>query len=52
MTKEINNKLNYFIKIKILTKELEFKAPKTNKNSKRAKNGAPGTSSSIYNRKG
>jgi hypothetical protein len=29
MTKEINKKLNYFIKIKILTKELEFKAPKT-----------------------
>jgi hypothetical protein len=31
MTKEINKKLNYFIKIKILTKELEFKAPKTQK---------------------
>jgi hypothetical protein len=31
MTKEINKKLNYFIKIKTLTKELEFKAPKTHK---------------------
>jgi hypothetical protein len=27
--KKINKKLNYFIKIKTLTKELEFKAPKT-----------------------
>jgi hypothetical protein len=29
MTKEINKKLNYFIEIKTLTKEFEFKAPKT-----------------------
>jgi hypothetical protein len=30
MKKEINKKkLNYFVKIKILTKELEFKVPKT-----------------------
>jgi hypothetical protein len=44
MTKEINKKINYFIKIKTLTKELEFKAPKTKKNSKMTKNGAPGIS--------
>ena len=35
MTKEINKRQNYFIKIKILTKELEFKALKTQKKTKR-----------------
>ena len=49
MTKEINKKLNYFIKIKTLTKELEFKAPKTKKNSKTSKNGAPDVSPYVYN---
>jgi hypothetical protein len=51
MTKEITRKLNSFIKIKKLTKESEFLAPKTKKNSKTTKNGAPGTSPSIYNGK-
>jgi hypothetical protein len=51
MTKEINNKLNYFVKIKTLTKELEFKHLKTKKNSKTTKNGALGASPPIYNGK-
>ena len=52
MTKEINKKLNYFIKINKLTKELEFNAPKTKKNPKTSKNGAPGMSPDIYKRNG
>ena len=51
MTKEIKKKLIKFIKIKTLTKELEFKAPKTLKNMKTTKNGAPCVSPSIYNDK-
>jgi hypothetical protein len=51
MTKEITRKLNSFIKIKKLTKELEFQAPKTKKNSKTTKNGAPSVSPSVYNEK-
>ena len=31
------------------TKELEFNAPKTQKNTKTTKNGAPGASTSLYN---
>ena len=49
--KEINKRLNYFIKIKILTKELEFNTPKTKKNTKTTKNGALGMSLYIYNDK-
>ena len=52
MTKEINKKLNYFIKINKLTKELEFNAPKIKKNPKTFKNGALGASLSVYKRNG
>ena len=52
MTKEITRKLNSFIKIKKLTKESEFHAPKTKKNLKATKNGTPGASPYVYNRKG
>jgi hypothetical protein len=34
MTKEIIKKLTKFIKIKVLKKELEFRAPKTHKKHK------------------
>jgi hypothetical protein len=44
MTEGIIKKLIKFIKIKILIKELEFRAPKTQKNTKTTKNGAPSTS--------
>jgi hypothetical protein len=44
MTKEITRKLNSIIKINKLTKELEFQAPKTKKNVKTTKNGAPSAS--------
>ena len=47
MIKEIIRKLNFFIKINKLTKELEFNAPKTKKNPKTSKNGAPGVSPSF-----
>ena len=40
------------IKKRKLTKELEFNIPKTKKNWKTSKNGAPGPSPSIYKRKG
>jgi hypothetical protein len=51
MTKGIIKKLIKFVKIKILTKELEFKAQKTQKNMKTTKNDASGVSPSIYNDK-
>jgi hypothetical protein len=51
MRKGIIEKLIKFIKIEILTKELEFKAPKTKKNSKTTKNGAPSAFPFIYNDK-
>jgi hypothetical protein len=51
MTKGIIKKLIKFIKIKVLTKELEFRAPKTQKNMKTTKNVFPGVSSSVYNDK-
>jgi hypothetical protein len=51
MTKGIIKKLIKFIKIKVLTKELELKAPKVKKNTKMTKNGTPGASMSIYNDK-
>ena len=51
MTKGIIKKLIKFIKIKILTKELEFKALKTQKNTKTTKNGTPFESLSVYNDK-
>ena len=51
MTKEINKRLNYFIKIIILAKELEFKAPKTWKTPKLTKHDAPGASLYVYNEK-
>jgi hypothetical protein len=41
MTKEINKKLNYLIKIKTLTKELGFKAPKTQKTQNLTKHSSP-----------
>jgi hypothetical protein len=50
MTKGIIKKLITFIKIKVLTKELEFKAPKTQKIAKTTKNNAPGASPYVYNR--
>jgi hypothetical protein len=52
MTKEITRKLNSIIKINKLTKESKFQAPKTQKNMKTTKNGAPSTSPSVYNEKG
>ena len=52
MIKEIIRKLNFFIKINKLTKELEFNAPKIKKNSKTTKNNALDASLYIYNRKG
>jgi hypothetical protein len=48
MTKGIIKKLIKFIKIKVLTKELEFRAPKTQKNTKMTKNGAPGASLYVF----
>jgi hypothetical protein len=51
MIKQINTKLNYFIKIKTLTEELEFKAPKTQKTPNLTKHGAPGMSPYVYNDK-
>jgi hypothetical protein len=51
MTKGFIKKLIKFIKIKVLTKELEFRAPKIKKNMKTTKNGAPGASQSNYNDK-
>ena len=45
-------KINFFIKIDKLTKELELPAPKTQKNTKMTKNGAPGVSPYIYNKNG
>jgi hypothetical protein len=41
MTKGIINKLIKFIKIKVLIKELEFKAPKTKKIAKTTKKRRP-----------
>ena len=52
MIKEIIRKLNFFIKINKLTKELEFNAPKTKKNPKTSKNGAPGASLPVYKVRG
>jgi hypothetical protein len=49
MTKGIIKKLIKFIKM--LTKELEFKAPKTQKNMKATKKGTPGKPPFIYNDK-
>jgi hypothetical protein len=49
MTKEIARKLNSFTKIKKLTKELEFQAPKTKKSWKTTKNDTPSTSPFVYN---
>jgi hypothetical protein len=51
MTKGIIKKLIKFIQIKVLTKELEFRTPKTQKNMKTPKNGAHGLSQYVYNRK-
>ena len=51
MTKGIIKKLIKFIKIKVLTKVLEFRAPKTQKNTKMTKNGTPSASPYIYNDK-
>jgi hypothetical protein len=51
MTKGIIKKLIKFIKIKVLTKELEFKVQKTQKNTKATKNDAPGEPPSIFNDK-
>ena len=48
--KRNHKETNEIIKIKVLTKELEFKAPKIKKNLKTTKNGAPGVSLSVYNR--
>ena len=52
MKKEIIRKLNFFIKIKKLTKELEFNAPKTKKNWKMSKNGAPNVSPPFTKERG
>jgi hypothetical protein len=49
MTKGIIKKLIKFIKIKVLTKELEFRALKTHKNMKTTKNSAPGATPYVYN---
>jgi hypothetical protein len=51
MIKGIIKKLIKFIKIKILTKELEFKDPKIQKNMKTTKNSTPSASPYIYNDK-
>jgi hypothetical protein len=51
MTKEIIKKLKYFIEIGKLTKELEFKATKTQKSQKLTKYSAHGASPSVYNKK-
>ena len=48
MIKQIIRKLNFFIKINKLTKELKFNAPKTKKNPKMSKNGAPGMSPPVF----
>jgi hypothetical protein len=49
MTKETTRKLNSFIKINKLTKELEFNTPKTKENSKTTKNGTLSASPYVYN---
>ena len=47
--KKNHKETNKIIKIKLLTKELEFKAPKIHKNTETTRNGTLGTSPSIYN---
>ena len=49
-TKDIKISIE-IIKKRKLTIELEFNAPKTKKNSKTTKNGAPNASISVYNEK-